>query len=569
MTALAQALSAALLDFVWQGLAVGIVLALALWLLRKRAAHSRYLASCVTLAVLAALPAWTAWNLYQRPARVAGTAILLAAAQTAAAVAPVPVSWIARAEAWTLPVWSLGVLLLSLRLVWAARQVHALRRLSAPAAAEIRATVGALAARLGVERAVQVQVSPAADSPSVIGWLRPVILLPASTLLGLTPQQLEAVLAHEMAHIRRFDYLVNLLQMLVETLLFYHPVVWLVSARIGHERELCCDDLAVAACGDKLCYARALARLERLRLTAPAMAMASAGGPLLYRIQRLMGAATQEYRPSALPGILALALGLACFALNVHWARGQDAAPPGLLPGEPGVQVDLGGAGLRDRPPNFVEILGPALQKGAQGTVVVEAILDAAGNVSDAHALSGPQELRNAVLQAVLQFRLQPETAGSTRHVSITLQGAPTSAGNEGQNFYRLVWTGMSAQSAAGMEAKAAAMEGATQGFLQDERAFFRAQYESKLQHGAAPYTVGSIILEHLSDAARAGLLSRLEVHAGDTLTPESLSRIEATVRQFDESLALKYRLPEAGRVEIHIAAPVGGFYLAGGPARQ
>ena len=91
---------------------------------------------------------------------------------------------------------------------------------------------------------------PLVDVPTVIGWLRPVVLVPASALAGMTPQQLEAILAHELAHIRRHDYLVNLLQTLVETLLFYHPAVWWLSRRIRIERENCCDDLAVSLCGD-------------------------------------------------------------------------------------------------------------------------------------------------------------------------------------------------------------------------------------------------------------------------------------------------------------------------------
>src|ERR1019366_7190393 len=138
---------------------------------------------------------------------------------------------------------------------------------------------------------------------------------------------LEAVLAHEFAHIRRYDYLVNVLQMVVETLLFYHPAVWWTSSRIRHERELCCDDLAVRSCGDAVCYARALTRLERLRLMTPAMAMGSTGGALAFRIQRLLGVGTQEYAPPKLPGILALCVGLASIALTVNWAHGQSQQP--------------------------------------------------------------------------------------------------------------------------------------------------------------------------------------------------------------------------------------------------
>ena len=436
-TAIAQALSAALLHFVWQGLIVAFVLWVALFVLRKRSAHSRYLASCLALAILAVLPAITAYVLYDRPATVRTAEPPAAAPQTIAAEgrgAASPQVWLAAWQSWAVPVWSLGVLLFSMRLAWGCKQVSSLRRRGTPAEAPVLATVASLAARLGLTRRVYVLITSVADGPSVVGWIRPVVLLPSATLLGLTPEQLETVLAHELAHIRRHDYLVNVLQILVETLLFYHPAVWWMSARIRQERELCCDDLAVSACGDALCYARALTRLERLRVSAPDLAMASTGGPLLYRIQRLIGARTQEYGPSKLPGILALSLGLACFAVNVHWARGQSQAE--RKPGEyvflglahtfekdgAGVMVDLGGATVLRRP--SVEYPGSAMEKSIQGTVTVEVTLDASGDVGDVRVLSGPPELRRVVLQSVLEWRFQPGTAGTLRQVSVTFNSA-------------------------------------------------------------------------------------------------------------------------------------------------
>ena len=130
--------------------------------------------------------------------------------------------------------------------------------------------------------------SAVAQTPAVIGWIRPVVLLPASALSGLEPGQIEALLAHELAHIRRHDYLVNLLQTAVETLLFYHPAVWWVGRQMRAERENCCDDLAVAVCGDALVYARALTELEQIRIAAPRLAMAANDGSLLNRVRRLL-----------------------------------------------------------------------------------------------------------------------------------------------------------------------------------------------------------------------------------------------------------------------------------------
>jgi len=104
---------------------------------------------------------------------------------------------------------------------------------------------------------VRLLVSSLVDVPTVIGWLRPAILVPVEFLTGMSAEHITALLGHEMAHIRRHDYLASILQSVAEALPFYHPAVWWVSEQIRAERELCCDDLAVAAGFDVLTYARA------------------------------------------------------------------------------------------------------------------------------------------------------------------------------------------------------------------------------------------------------------------------------------------------------------------------
>lgn len=218
-------------------------------------------------------------------------------------------------------------------------------------------------------RAFRVLMSAISETPAVIGWMRPVILLPAATVAGLTVEQLETVLAHEIAHIRRHDYLINFLQIVVETLLFYHPAVWWISSRIRLERELCCDDEVVRATGDPAIYARALVTLEKLRAPAPvpAMAIGSAGSQLSYRIRRLVG---QAPPPRGIwPAILALALTLTCVTIvSVDRARGQQ----------------------------------------AQDTVTVEVTRDEQGAVSGVRVLSGLGYLRALALQAAVQMPAPP-----------------------------------------------------------------------------------------------------------------------------------------------------------------
>ncbi|HEX8354957.1 MAG TPA: M56 family metallopeptidase, partial [Pyrinomonadaceae bacterium] len=178
---------------------------------------------------------------------------------------------------WLVCAWLSGVLLLGSRFAGAWLLVLRLRRSAGPVPERFEELLARVSGRLRVPRAVRLCQSALVEVPTVVGHLRPIILIPAGALLGLTPQQLEAVLAHELAHVRRHDYAVNLLQTAAETLLFYHPAAWWLSRRIRAEREHACDDAAVEATGDALLYARSLAALEHLRARrAPPAALALA-----------------------------------------------------------------------------------------------------------------------------------------------------------------------------------------------------------------------------------------------------------------------------------------------------
>jgi beta-lactamase regulating signal transducer with metallopeptidase domain len=238
--------------------------------MRRSSANSRYLVACIALAGLALMPVATFLSVYTsspvasvNPPAAAGIEGFAFAAKA---------SWLSELQTWILPAWCLGVLLLSIRLVWGGKQIMNLRYSGSKPEESVKTRVSKMADRIGLRRPVGVLISKLVDGPSVVGLLRPAILLPAATLMHLTPEQLESILAHELAHIRRHDHLINAAQMVIETLLFYHPAVWWTSARIRRERELCCDDDAVRACGDSLCYARALTALERFRAAAPALA---------------------------------------------------------------------------------------------------------------------------------------------------------------------------------------------------------------------------------------------------------------------------------------------------------
>ena len=190
--------------------------------------------------------------------------------------------------------WLIGVAVAALRLITGAAHVRKLRRSGLSAVSdEVRHVLAAAAERLGVTRVVEIAQSTLVSGPVVIGWLKPLVLLPAASLNGLTMEQLEAVLAHELAHVRRLDYLANLLQTIVETVFFYHPAVWWVSRRMRIHREDCCDDRAVRAITTPLTYASALLKLHELRdgvrVPASAICLSATGGSLKKRIHRVLG----------------------------------------------------------------------------------------------------------------------------------------------------------------------------------------------------------------------------------------------------------------------------------------
>ncbi|MCA9160779.1 MAG: M56 family metallopeptidase, partial [Planctomycetales bacterium] len=177
--------------------------------------------------------------------------------------------------------WLGGILILSIRPLIGWRATCALRSRGRDSVSDSIATATKrIAERLGVRRAIEVTQSTIVEVPTVIGWLKPLVLLPASAISGLSSEQLDAVIAHELAHVRRNDYLVNLFQLVMETVFFYHPAVWWVSHCMRVEREECCDDVAVKMTGDRIGYAKLLVWLEETRtqpVTAP-LGMSSGGG---------------------------------------------------------------------------------------------------------------------------------------------------------------------------------------------------------------------------------------------------------------------------------------------------
>src|SRR3989449_2016136 len=288
-----------LLHFLWQGAGLAALFVVAAAVCRS--ASGRYALAVSALVLMMASPVVTfIWlraqaNTAVRTGAEGASTWAETSTQHATALsgsrAPVAGSRTEQATGmlWLVEAWFLGVLLLSLRTAGGLILIERMRRREIkPVGGELFERCVALQRRMGLDRVVQYCECLRLDAPAVLGWFRPVVLLPVRALTGLTEEQIEAVIAHELAHIRRFDCLVHLFQIAAETLLFYHPAVWWVSQRIRAEREHCCDDEAIAICGDAVNYARALTLMEEWR-TAPALMMAANRSPLAERVVRLLG----------------------------------------------------------------------------------------------------------------------------------------------------------------------------------------------------------------------------------------------------------------------------------------
>ena len=289
-----EALGWALYHSLWQCAIAALFLVLAL--VGIRSSRTRYALAC--LALVGSLAAFAVTFAQHLPGHrmvrgqgastvvglhdVSGESDLVAATFRAVDLLP-----------WLTPFWIAGVVLFQLRslLGWMAAQ--RMRKLGVCLASDPwRKRVTELGAMLSLSRPVLLLETCLADSPAVIGYLRPVILVPAGLLASMPVHQVEAILLHELAHIRRGDYFVNLLQTAAEGLLYYHPAIWWISRVIRAEREHCCDDIAAGASGSVHEYASALAALEQTRWSfenQQTAAMAATGGSgLMKRIHRLL-----------------------------------------------------------------------------------------------------------------------------------------------------------------------------------------------------------------------------------------------------------------------------------------
>ena len=421
-----RALGWTLLHSLWQGALIGLLAALALGLTRQCSAVIRYRLAFGALTLLivsfAATLHWVSRS--DGPLTIASDGLVvspvfggLGATGWLFLVRSTMSPWIP----WLLVGWMLGF---TFRLVQLGRAMAwlygpGLRSLQPPPT-EWQTRFESLRQRLQVKCRVALGVSDQVDSLVVLGWLKPVVLIPAAALLVLSPEALEAVLVHELEHVRRMDFLANVIQSFAEALLFYHPAVWWLSRRIRQEREHCCDDAAVQACGDPILYASALARLEELRCQPhliPDLAPAASGGRLMSRIKRILRPnlnqdIAQPWMAFA-PALLLLA-GLAAASLAANTPPAPRSTPVAAHDA-PGTEASGGGPvemnfsqikiKHQPAPPDY-----PADAKAShiQGTVVVIVTIDAEGKVISAVADSGPEQLQSCAVEYAKAWEFKP-----------------------------------------------------------------------------------------------------------------------------------------------------------------
>jgi bla regulator protein blaR1 len=308
----------------WQAAVVTGVLALFLRV-GQASARLRYASGFGALVLLAALPVVT--TIVLATANV-GVSSASAPANGAGASVAEPLALIGRALApgtdWVALAWLTGVVILLVRWCggwWLVTRLTA--RATRPARPAWRASLHRAAARMGVSPLIELHESTSVDTPTLVGHRRPVLLLPIPAFEALAIAEAESVLAHELAHVHRGDFVANGVQSVVEMLFFFHPAVRWLSRTVRDERELCCDDVAVEVTGSRVVYARALAQLEQVRSSSGPgrLALGANGGTLLRRIERLADDADRRPRAavsSQLMLTLAVATTLACL-VAVGW----------------------------------------------------------------------------------------------------------------------------------------------------------------------------------------------------------------------------------------------------------
>lgn len=321
----AQLIGWTLIHSLWQGLAIYLLLRIALKLTEN--SEVKYLAGIVSMLLLVISSLVTYFVLSSKPAS-SELYLVLGASQTSDEYGSSILTFINQNIVWLIRFWAIGIAIGFLRIASGLWYIGRLRSHSHPVQQEWIDMVGKLSESLKINRMVAI-AEARISSPMVIGFMKPVILFPIGLLSGLTAEQVETILVHELAHIRRQDYIINMIQSVIETIYFFNPFALLISANIREERENCCDDLVLAKGASPILYATTLAQLEEARTTSSlAMGLMGNQNQLLNRIKRIMeNSAKNDWGKSRLVPVALLFLGFICASwLSINSEKEIDTA---------------------------------------------------------------------------------------------------------------------------------------------------------------------------------------------------------------------------------------------------
>ncbi|XYJ12412.1 M56 family metallopeptidase [Telluria sp. B2] len=399
-----------LVDFLWQGALIGCATAVLLTALRNARAESRYLVACSALLLCLLWPATALVLRLSNGGDAAGAPALPLGQWLASRGEAHAAGWTALLQdslSWIVGAWAFCVAALALRMALGLLWVRQAARAQATHT-QWQARLTSMARGFGIARQVRLRVVEGLASPVTAGWLKPVVLVPAVLVTGMPAQLLEALLAHELAHVRRCDYLVNLAQGAIESLLFYHPAVWWISHRIRVEREHIADDLAARSLGEPRRLAQALSELEKRQFSTHDLAQAANGGDLMQRIKRLVRPDTQASSWKAAIPVLGLAVACIAGCAQTPTASQETAAAHDTVAGNPNATRALARFDTCAKP----EYTPEALAKRAQGTVSLRFRVEADGSVSQANVVqsSGDASLDEAARVAIAKCTFTPAT---------------------------------------------------------------------------------------------------------------------------------------------------------------
>jgi len=307
----AQTLGWTLIHSLWQGFLIYLLLKAATRVAIRSDVRYGLGVGALGLMFICSVATFLVLNTAKSPG---GFELILNADQASNAVASSGVfNWIDQNIIWLLRFWALGFAVGMLRIATGLWYIRRLRRSAHPVQDEWLDMVKRLSDSLNINRVVAM-AEAGISSPMVVGFMKPIILFPVGLLSGLTTEQVETILVHELSHIRRQDYIINLVQSIVETIFFFNPFALLMSSMIREERENCCDDMVIAKGISPISYVRTLAQLEASRSSSKlALGFAGNQNQLLNRIKRIMeNSAKNDWGKGRLMPVALLILGLVC-----------------------------------------------------------------------------------------------------------------------------------------------------------------------------------------------------------------------------------------------------------------